>query len=321
MRETDTMDTFMCSSWYFLRYTDPHNNKEFADQKKMKNWLPVDMYIGGAEHAVMHLLYVRFLTKVLYDAKHISFKEPFSVLRHQGIILGHDGQKMSKSKGNVVDPDSLVREFGADAVRMYLCFMGPYEQGGPWQEGGIVGVVRFLERVEKLYKKFPSKSKAVNSKKNSEKIKQEYHQTIKKVGEDIANLNFNTAVSALMVFLRSLEQEPHLEKEIQNGFLKLLAPFAPFITEELWHQMGNKKSIHIEQWPKFNKKYLRVASVVVVCQVNGKKRAIIKVASGSTKDEVLQIARKDAGFQKYVADKEVTRIIFVPDKILNIIIK
>ena len=226
-RETDTMDTFVCSSWYYLRYADSKNNKKFADAKKIKNWLPVDMYIGGAEHSVLHLLYARFFTKVLYDLKYLNFKEPFSALRHQGIILGSDGQKMSKSKGNIIDPDGLVKQFGSDCVRMHLCFMGQYDQGGPWNPTGILGVKRFLDRVWEL---------ATNNKRQATSVKKPnierlFHQTIKKVTEDIEKFQFNTAISSLMILLNEMEKnESQLSVANCQLFVKLLSPFAPHLT-------------------------------------------------------------------------------------------
>ena len=243
-RDTDTMDTFVCSSWYYLRYVDPKNSKRFAAKEKIKAWLPVDMYIGGAEHTVLHLLYSRFFTKALRDFGYLDFDEPFKALRHQGVILGEDGFKMSKSRGNVVDPDDLVKKFGADTVRLYLCFMGPYDQGGPWNSKGIVGIYRFLNRIWRLCQRetsgnSPSIQKdscAVKGEAN--KLTRQLHRLIKKVGADISKLHFNTAIAAMMEFLNSWSAAPNgLSVEERGIFLRLLAPFAPHLAEELWQQL------------------------------------------------------------------------------------
>ncbi|MEK9154720.1 MAG: class I tRNA ligase family protein [Patescibacteria group bacterium] len=314
-RETDTMDTFVCSSWYYLRYVDPKNNKKFAEAKKIKNWLPVDVYIGGAEHAVLHLLYVRFFTKVLNDLKYLNFKEPFLTLRHQGTILGTDGQKMSKSRGNVVDPDSLVRKFGSDTVKMHFCFMGPYEQGGPWNPGGILGVKRFLERVHNFSKKQVKKE----AKKNIV-LDKLLHSTIKKITENIGNFRFNTAVSSLMILFNEIERQPALSVKNWEIFLKLLAPLAPYLSEELWKNIGHKKSIHLENWPRYSSKLAKIKNFELIIQINGKFRDKILVESGISQEHSEKEAFASEKIKNFIGDKEVKKIIFVPDKLINIVI-
>ncbi|HBT75226.1 TPA: hypothetical protein DEB29_04465 [Candidatus Wolfebacteria bacterium] len=322
VRETDTMDTFMCSSWYYLRYPDPKNAKQFADPKKLAAWLPTDMYIGGAEHSVMHLLYARFFTKVLYDLKQVKFKEPFMALRHQGTILGPDGQKMSKSKGNVIDPDDLVDRFGADAVRMYLCFMGPYDQGGPWQPGGIVGIARFLQRTEQLYDAY---SKGAHTAKRSAKgnpLKKILHQTIKKVTEDIAEFRFNTAVSSLMILLNAMDdQREYIDAEVLEQFLLLLAPFAPYFAEELYRGLlGNKTSIHIVPWPKYAARLAVENEFELVIQVNGKTRDTMRVPKGTTQERAREIALASPKVHAVALGMQVKKVIFVPDRLINLVI-
>lgn len=322
-RETDTMDTFLCSSWYYLRYPDPKNAKRFADPKKLAAWLPVDMYVGGAEHSVMHLLYARFFTKVLYDLKQVKFKEPFMALRHQGTILGPDGQKMSKSKGNVIDPDDFVEKFGADAVRMYLCFMGPYDQGGPWQPGGMIGITRFLQRVEQLYgahakrSVFAARSAAGNS------LKRALHQTIKKVTEDIGDFRFNTAMSALMILLNDMEaQREAIDGEVLEQFLILLAPFAPYFSEELYRgSLGKKTSIHIAAWPKYNARMAAENDFELVIQINGKTRDIVRVPKGTTQERARELALASKKVRAANPGMRVKKVIFVPDRLINLVIE
>ncbi len=318
-RETDTMDTFVDSSWYFLRYADPENDKEFASAEKLKKWLPVDLYIGGAEHSVMHLLYARFFTKALADMGHLPFREPFSALRHQGIILGPDGEKMSKSRGNVVDPDDLVKNYGADTVRLYLCFMGDYSHGGPWNPGGINGVNRFLGRIWKLYHtKKPEKTA------ESPRLLKALHQTIGKVESDIDEMKFNTAVSALMICLRKLEKataEELWHPGILENFLKLLAPFSPFIAEEIWHEaMEYTDSIHIQPWPKFDSALAATEEVQLVVQVNGKTRGVLPLHKNMDEGEALTAVQKDEKLKKYLEGREIKKTIFVKDRIINIIL-
>lgn len=322
MRETDTMDTFMCSSWYYLRYPDPKNTKQFADPKKLAAWMPVDMYIGGAEHSVMHLLYARFFTKVLYDLKHIKFKEPFTALRHQGTILGPDGQKMSKSKGNVIDPDNLVDKFGADAVRMYLCFMGPYDQGGPWQPGGMIGIARFLQRIEQLYAATAKVALTRKKRIASGTLKKVLHQTIKKITEDIAEFRFNTAMSALMILLNAMDdQHDQIDDEVLEQFLLLLAPFAPYFTEELYRGTLRKKaSIHAAGWPTYNASLAAETDFELVIQVNGKMRDMLRVPKGITQERARELALTSEKVRAVAPGLQVRKVIFVPDRLINLVI-
>lgn len=325
IRETDTMDTFVDSSWYFLRYLDPNNKKQFAAKDKLKSWLPVDMYIGGAEHTVLHLLYSRFFTKVLKNLEFLDFSEPFTALRHQGIILGSDGQKMSKSRGNVVDPDELVKVYGADAVRIYLCFMGEYSQGGPWNPKGILGVKRFLDRIwNKLFRvpnnKYPAYAEASAGKQiPNTKFERLLHQTIKKMGEDIENFRFNTAVSSLMILFNAAEKE-NINKDIAKIFLKLLAPFASHISEELWATLKNKKSIHDEAWPKYDPKLIESVEYELVIQINGRVRDKITVLKNLEQSEIEKLALSQEAVKKHIGKKIIKRIIFVPSRLINIVI-
>ena len=318
-RETDTMDTFVCSSWYYLRYPDPKNEKEFASKEKIKAWLPVDIYIGGAEHAVLHLLYSRFLTKVLKDLGYLDFDEPFLKLRHQGTILGPDGQKMSKSRGNVVDPDEQVKKYGSDTVRMYLCFMGPYDQGGPWNPQGIVGIYRFLERIWNLVNSnLKSQSKKKTKNLYLEKL---FHKTIKKVTEDIENLKFNTAISALMILTNEIEKDPQsLKIENWKTLIKLLAPFAPHLAEELWQRLGGKDSVHNQKWPKYDPKLIKKEKVTLVIQINGKLRDKVDLESEISEKEAKELALKREKIKKWIEGKEIKKVIFVPGKLINIVV-
>lgn len=318
-RETDTMDTFVDSSWYFLRYADPKNKKEFADKKKMGKWLPVPLYIGGAEHNTMHLLYSRFFTKALYDLGYLDFSEPFSARRNHGIILGPDGQKMSKSRGNVVDPDVEVKRFGADTIRMYLAFMGPYDQGGPWNPEGIQGVFRFLNRVWD----FVSESQGIKT--ADKEVDKIMNRAIKEIGDDIKNLKFNTGISGLMKLLNALDNKQPTPRQY-GIFLKLLAPFAPHIAEELWQNIlknpgrTGKKSIHLEPWPKYDEALLAEEMIDLVLQVNGKLRDTLKVKKGLSEEEARNIAMSNGNVKKHIAGKEVRKFIYVKDRLTNIVV-
>jgi len=315
-RETDTLDTFVDSSWYFLRYTDPKNKKEFAAKAKQKNWMPVNLYSGGAEHTTMHLLYSRFWHKALFDLGLVGEPEPYTRRMNRSLILGADGQKMSKSRGNVVDPDEVVERLGADTVRMYLAFIGPYNEVSsyPWNSDGVVGVRRFLERAWRAAELRGTDAE----KRGNPALEPLLHRTIKKVGEDIAALKFNTAISALMILLNAIEKENAIGIEQWQIFLKLLSPFAPHLTEELWHEAGNSTSIHQEAWPAFDPALLKDENVTIVIQINGKMRGEVQVLSDSDKSAVEKAAR--AAVAARLADQEISRTIVVPGRLVNFVV-
>ncbi len=311
-RETDTLDTFVDSSWYFLRYADPKNTSEFASKEKLKQWLPLDFYSGGAEHTTMHLLYSRFWHKVLFDLGLVNEAEPYIRRMNRSLILGPDGQKMSKSKGNVIDPDKEVERLGSDSVRMYLAFVGPYNEVSayPWNPDGIVGVRRFLERVWRLNSKLGGENE------NSTLL----HQTIKKVGDEIASMKMNTGVSALMILVNDWEKKEKVSQEEYEILLKLLAPFAPHMTEELWHTLGHQTSIHTETWPKYDESRLQSSEVIIAVQINGKVRATFSASSTIGKAEVVEKATGLPEVQKWVGDKGVKKVIYVPGKLVNLVV-
>ena len=312
-RETDTMDTFVDSSWYFLRYADPKNKKEFADKKKLKARLPVPLYIGGAEHNTMHLLYSRFITKALHDLGYLDFSEPYLARRNHGIILGPDNQKMSKSRGNVVDPDVEIKKYGADTIRMYLAFMGPYDQGGPWNTDGIQGVFRFLNRIWNFISE-PEEPKTTD--KEADKI---LNKAAKEIGDDIKDLKFNTGVSGLMKLLNALEDKKITQKQAEI-FLKLLTPFAPHIAEELWMEvLKNKKSIHLESWPEYDAILSADELVDLVVQINGTKRDVLKLTKGLSEEEVKNIVLSNENIKKHLAGKEIKKFIYIKDRLTNIV--
>ena len=312
-RETDTLDTFVDSSWYFLRYTDPKNKKEFASIKKQDNWMPVNFYSGGPEHTTMHVLYSRFWHKALFDLGLVTDSEPYKRRMSHGLILGPDSRKMSKSHGNVIDPDALVEQLGADTVRLYLAFIGPYNEVGhyPWNPNGVVGIRRFLERALKV-------SESVVSDQIKE-LDNKLHKTIKKVGEDIELLKFNTAVSALMIFLNDAERVGSIGKEQWRSVLKLLAPFAPHLAEELWRSGIGKKSIHIEKWPSFDAKMLRDENLTIVVQINGKMRGSIQVPHDADKQAIETAARQ--AIEDRLQGKQISRTIVVPNRLVNFVIE
>jgi len=306
-RDSDTMDTFVDSSWYYFRYTDPHNEKEFASKEKINQWLPVDTYVGGAEHAVLHLLYARFFTKALKDFGLVDFDEPFTKLRNQGLIMGPDGEKMSKSRGNVVNPDEVITEFGADSFRMYEMFMGPLEDSKPWSTTGIVGIKRFLDKVWRFQEGFVAGENIVA-----------IHKLTKRIASDIESFKFNTAISAFMEFLNTNKQ---MSKENWETFLILLAPFAPHITEELWAQLGHTDSIHKQPWPKYDEKMVVDENAIVVVQVLGRMRTTLQLPKGTTEEVVKEMALADINVQKHIEGKSIVKVIFVPNKLINFVIK
>ncbi len=313
-RETDTMDTFVDSSFYFMRYPSVGDDKEMMEPNMTKKWLPVDMYVGGAEHVTMHLLYARFITKAMHDMKMISFDEPFLKLRHQGMILGPDGKKMSKSKGNVIIPDEVIREHGADAFRTYILFMGRFEDGGPWNPKGLVGVKRFLEKIWKMHEStWPKIS-------NTE-IQAKLARTIKKVGADIEDFKFNTAIASLMKFSNVLQEEKNpISKGDFEKLIVILSPFAPFMAEEFWEKLGNKDSVHVQGWPEYDEKLIKEETVTVAVQINGKVRGQVVANAEANQDEVLELAKASEKVQKYLEGKKLEKVIYVPGKLLSLVI-
>ena len=320
-RETNTMPQWAGSCWYYLRYIDPNNNHSLIDSEKEKYWGSPDLYIGGAEHAVLHLLYARFWHHVLYDLGVVSEPEPFKKLFHQGIILGEDGEKMSKSRGNVVSPETIIKDYGADALRLYLMFLGPLEAMKPWNTKGIEGIARFLRKSWRLVINGEGSLQNNISQKSSLSAETErvLHATIKKVSEDYTSLSFNTAISQLMVCANKLSKEPTLSRKAIESFVQLLAPLAPHICEELWERLGNKASIVESGWPQFDATKLVEESVKIIFQVNGKYRGDARVPADITKKEILSIAKKNERVQCFIDGKLIKKEIYVPGKIVNIV--
>ena len=316
-RETSTMPGSAGSSWYFLRYIDPRNNDEIANKKLLEYWLPVDLYVGGPEHAVGHLLYSRFWNNYLYNKGVVPVKEPFAKLRHQGMILGTNGEKMSKSKGNVINPDDMVKQYGADALRVYEMFMGPIDAAKPWDPNGIEGSKKFLDRVWRLYTESGKLKDEEN--KNLEKT---YNYTVKKVTKDYENMDFNTAISQMMIFINNVYKEEVFPKEYAKEFLKLLNPVAPHITEELWNTaLGNNGSIAYEKWPEYDEEKIKDDEIEIPVQVNGKVKTIVKVALNENDETVKQIVHENETVKNAVKDKNIVKEIYVKNKIYNIVVK
>ena len=316
-RETSTMPGSAASSWYFLRYIDPHNSDEFANQELLKHWLPVDLYMGGPEHAVGHLLYSRFWNNYLYNKGLVPVKEPFAKLRHQGMILGSNGEKMSKSKGNVVNPDDMVKEFGADSLRIYEMFMGPIEAAKPWDPKGIDGSKKFLDRVWRLF----AESDKVQDVENSE-LEKVYNVTVKKVTNDYETMNFNTAISQLMIFINSAYKADVLPKKYAEGFVKLLNPVAPHITEELWTTvLGHDGSITYEKWPEYDESKTIDDEIEIPVQFNGKLKATVIVPLNSDEETVKNIVHSNENVISNLDGKTIVKEIYVKNKIYNIVVK
>ncbi|MFA5967311.1 MAG: leucine--tRNA ligase [Patescibacteria group bacterium] len=306
-REYDTLDTFVCSSWYYLRYADPKNAKEFTGKEELAHWLPVDVYVGGAEHATGHLIFARFITKVLHKLGYIDFNEPFLKLRHQGMILGENGEKMSKSKGNVINPDEVVEGFGADALRMYEMFMGPFDQAKPWSTAGIEGIKKFLDRVYRLVQERVKLSQD-NSKEG------DLHRLIIKITGDIEEFHFNTAVSAFMIFVNSAIEDGASTNWLED-FVILLAPFAPHLAEELWQNILKKPdSVFKAKWPGADPAKAKLDKVIIIVQEQGKKRGSLEVPAGADEAVVINLLKQDA---KLAGFAEKSQYKFVPDKIIN----
>lgn len=321
-RETNTMPQWAGSSWYYLRYVDPHNKEAIADFEKLKQWLPVDLYIGGAEHAVLHLLYARFWHKFLYDIGVVPTKEPFQHLFNQGMILGANHEKMSKSKGNVVNPDDVVAAYGADTLRLYEMFMGPLDASISWSEKGLSGSRKFLDRVWRLFiNDGTDQLRDTIVSENDGTLDKVYNQTVKKVTEDYDALHFNTAISQLMVFVNEAHKAKQIPREYAEGFVKLLAPIAPHMMEEIWQKMGHNESITYAQWPIYDESKLTDKEVKIAVQVNGKLRGQFIAAVDASKDDLQDTALKVENVKKYTDGKNIVKIIVVPNKIVNIVVK
>ena len=319
-RDTNTMPQWAGSSWYFLRYIDPHNTEQLADPEKLKEWLPVDMYIGGAEHAVLHLLYARFWHKFLYDIGVVPTKEPFQKLFNQGMILGEGNEKMSKSKGNVVNPDDVVEEYGADTLRLYEMFMGPLDAAVAWSEEGLEGSRKFLDRAWRLLIDDDGQLRDRVTTYNDGNLDVVYNQTVKKVTEDFEALHFNTGISQLMVFVNAANKEEALPVEYMKGFVQLLAPVAPHLGEELWQRLTkSEESISYEHWPTYDEAKLVSDEVEVVYQINGKVRAKDTVSRSISKDELEELALANDNVKNHLEGLEVRKVIVVPGKLVNIV--
>jgi leucyl-tRNA synthetase len=323
-RDTDTMDTFVDSSWYYYRYLDPHRTESAINKERVKKWLPADVYSGGIEHAILHLLYARFWTKAMRDIGEIDFGEPFKMLRNQGIILGEDNEKMSKSRGNVVDPDNLVAEYGTDTVRLYLQFIGPWDMGGPWAPKGVNGLANWLGRVWSLFLDEPKEQTETFTVKELEYA---VHSTLKKVTEDTDNFKFNTAIAAMMELSNTLgkmkRSNVYNTPEWKNALHVLnlmLAPYAPHLAEELWNRTGHNSSVHTESWPAFDASKIVRDTITIAVQVNGKLRGQVEVAADADKDTILQVAKAEPNVSKYLTG-EIVREIVVPGKLVNVVVK
>ena len=321
-RETNTMPQWAGSCWYYLRYLDPHNKKQFCAREKERFWMPVDLYIGGAEHAVLHLMYARFWHKVLFDLGYVSTKEPFMKLRHQGTILGEDSRKMSKSRGNVVNPDTVVAQYGSDAMRLFEMFMGPLEEMKPWNTRGVEGVFRFLGRVWRLFvAEDGSLEGSISDAEPTKDFERLFHQSVRKVGEDIEALRFNTAISQLMIVINEAYKLDRKPRHLMEQFVLLLAPFAPHLGEELWERLGHKNSLAYEPWPSYDAGKTVDQFVEVVLQVNGKVRSKIQVGIDTEEGELERRAFEDVNVQRHIGGKTVAKKIVVKNKLVNIVVR
>ena len=316
-RETSTMPGSAGSSWYFLRYIDPHNDKEFADKKLLEHWMPVDLYVGGPEHAVGHLLYSRMWNEYLYDKGLVPVAEPFKKLVHQGMILGSNGLKMGKRFPEYcINPSDIVRDFGADTLRLYEMFMGPLDADKPWNDDAVVGAKKFIDRVFRLYTEDNKITDDEN--KNLEKI---YHQTVKKVTNDYESLCINTAISQMMIFINAVNKEEKFPREYAEGFVKLLNPLCPHITEEIWERLGHNETIAYEPWPTYDEEKTIEDNITIGVQVNGKLRGTIDIKKDAPKEEVEELAKANENVKKFTDGLEIVKVIVVPNKIVNIVVK
>lgn len=318
-RETNTMPQWAGSSWYFLRFMDPHNRNDLASKERLDYWQNVDLYIGGAEHAVLHLLYARFWHKFLYDIGIVPTKEPFQKLYNQGMILGENNEKMSKSKGNVVNPDDIVERYGADTLRMYEMFMGPLDASSTWSEGGIEGSRKFLDRIWRLLLDENDKMRDRITTINTHELDKVYHQTVKKVTEDYDNLHFNTAISQMMIFINEAYKVDALPFEYVTGFIQLLAPIAPHFSEELWVKLGKPEGISYVAWPTYDEAFLVEAEIEVVFQINGKVKTKEMVPSDISNDDMIAMALENSIIKEGIEGKTVRKTIAIPGKLVNIV--
>jgi len=314
-RETNTMPQWAGSCWYYLRYLDPHNPKAFADRSKIDYWMPVNLYVGGAEHAVLHLLYSRFWHKVLYDLGLVNTDEPFMRLVNQGMILGEDNQKMSKSRGNVINPDDIVANYGADSMRVYEMFMGPLEVSKPWSTAGLVGVSRFLERIWAL------SERPIVDVLMSPDLEKLLHKTIKKVTNDTATLNFNTAISQMMIYSNELAKLESIPRAAWEPFVLLIAPYAPHLGEELWAKLGHTETVSKAAWPTYNEALTHDEEKEIVVQINGKVRSKFTAPAGTAREQLVEMARQAEKISDWLAGKEIIKSIVVQDKLVNFVIK
>ncbi|MBO5126700.1 MAG: class I tRNA ligase family protein, partial [Clostridia bacterium] len=313
-RETDTMPQWAGSSWYFLRYTDAHNENAFADPDKLKYWLPVDWYNGGMEHVTRHMIYSRFWHRFLYDIGEVPVDEPYAKRTAQGLILGPDGDKMSKSKGNVVDPNDVVNEYGADVLRVYILFMGDYASAAPWNDSSVKGCKRFLDRVAAL-------TDLVKGTGVTAKLESSFHKTVKKVTEDIEDMKFNTAIAAMMALINTIYEVGSLTADELKTLLKILCPFAPHLCEEMWETLGEKNFLSMTEWPAWDEAKTVDAEIEIAVQVCGKLRATITIAADASKEDAIAAARADERIQNAIAGKNVVKEIYIPGKIVNIVAK
>lgn len=314
-RETDTMPQWAGSSWYFLRYCDPNNNDEFASQEALKYWMPVDWYNGGMEHVTRHMIYSRFWHKFLYDLGLVPTSEPYAKRTAQGLILGPDGEKMSKSRGNVVDPNDVVDEYGADVLRLYVLFMGDYEKAAPWSESSVKGCKRFVDRIWAL------QDKVVDSNEYSDKLRSLMHKTIKKVSEDIESMKFNTAIAAMMTLLNEIYNVGSITKKEFRDLLIILNPFAPHVTEELYQMIGCEGVLDEQEWVTYDEALCKDDTIEIVCQINGKVKSKLTIPTDAAKDDVIALAKADEAIVKATEGKNIVKEIYVPNKLVNLVVK
>jgi len=332
LRDPDTLDTFVDSSWYFLRYPDNKNDKEPFNKELIDKMLPVDKYIGGAEHACMHLLYARFVTKALRDLGYLDFDEPFKSLIHQGIILGPDGNKMSKSRGNTISPDEYINEYGSDVFRMYLMFGFAFTEGGPWNDDGIKAMFRFIQRIERLVDKFiedRGKEGKDEISKDEKELNYVRNYTIKSVTEDAEKFQFNTAIARIMELVNALYKydadveikNTRLYEETIADLVRLLAPFAPHFAEEMWDRLGYTYSVFNQKWPEYDEKALVKDTVEIAIQVNGKVRGRIEISSDAAEKEIQDKALSCDNIRQFIDGKEIKKVIVVKNRLVNIVVK